>query len=50
MLANQAAISIENTRLHGELQELFVSSITALANAIDARDPYTRGHSERVSC
>ncbi|HEY4000193.1 MAG TPA: HD domain-containing phosphohydrolase, partial [Candidatus Xenobia bacterium] len=49
MLANQAAISIEKARLHGELQELFVSSITALANAIDARDPYTRGHSERVS-
>ncbi len=49
MLANQAAIAIENTRLHGELQELFVSSITALAAAIDARDPYTRGHSERVS-
>jgi putative nucleotidyltransferase with HDIG domain len=32
-----------------ENQELFVSSIRALAAAIDAKDPYTRGHSERVA-
>jgi len=49
MLASQAAIAIENSRLMEELQELFVQSITALANAIDARDPYTRGHSQRVT-
>jgi HD-GYP domain-containing protein (c-di-GMP phosphodiesterase class II) len=49
MLANQAAIALENSRLYEELQELFVESISALANAIDARDPYTRGHSQRVT-
>jgi putative nucleotidyltransferase with HDIG domain len=49
LLANQAAIAIENTELHHNLQELFINSIKALANAIDARDPYTRGHSERVT-
>ena len=32
-----------------ENQELFINSIRALAAAIDAKDPYTRGHSERVA-
>jgi len=32
-----------------ENQELFINSIRTLAAAIDAKDPYTRGHSERVA-
>lgn len=39
-------------RLHAaaqENQELFLGTIKALAAAIDEKDPYTRGHSERVS-
>ncbi|MCI0415289.1 HD domain-containing protein [bacterium] len=31
-----------------ENKELFMSAIRMLAAAIDAKDPYTRGHSERV--
>ena len=30
-------------------RELFIGTIRMLANAIDAKDPYTRGHSERVA-
>jgi HD-GYP domain-containing protein (c-di-GMP phosphodiesterase class II) len=30
-------------------KELFIGSIRMLANAIDEKDPYTRGHSERVA-
>jgi putative nucleotidyltransferase with HDIG domain len=33
----------------GDLEESYVSTIKVLAAAIDARDPYTHGHSARVS-
>ena len=32
-----------------ENQELFLSSIQMIAAAVDEKDPYTRGHSERVT-
>lgn len=32
-----------------ENRELFIGTVKALAAAIDGKDPYTRGHSERVS-
>ena len=48
-VANQCAIFAENTRLFGELEGLFIGSLKALTNSIDAKDPYTRGHSERVA-
>jgi len=47
--ANEAAIAIENARMYENLQDAFVGTIRSLAETIDAKDPYTRGHSERVS-
>ena len=42
--------AIEEIRLRAEEnKELFMGSIRMLANAIDEKDPYTRGHSERVA-
>lgn len=38
----------ENERLEGE-QKLLLAGIASLVKALEARDQYTRGHSERVS-
>lgn len=34
---------------HDRLQHTFLQSLLGLANALEAKDPYTRGHSERVA-
>jgi len=47
-VATTAAMAIENTRLHQTVLEAYKNTITALAAAIDAKDPYTCGHSQRV--
>jgi HD-GYP domain-containing protein (c-di-GMP phosphodiesterase class II) len=48
-IANECAVFIENGRLFADLKELFIGSLKALTNSIDAKDQYTRGHSERVA-
>ncbi len=48
-LAKQAATVLHIAQLYTNADELFLNTIKALVAAIDAKDPYTEGHSQRVS-
>jgi putative nucleotidyltransferase with HDIG domain len=48
-VAITAAMAIENTKLHQTILDAYKSTILTLAEAIDAKDPYTFGHSQRVT-
>jgi len=49
-LAHSFNYMASQVELHDKnLRELFISTTKALAAAIDAKDPYTRGHSQRVA-
>jgi HD-GYP domain-containing protein (c-di-GMP phosphodiesterase class II) len=48
-LASQAATVIRLARLYENTDKLFTRIIDAITGAIDLKDPYTRGHSQRVS-
>ena len=47
--ASQAAIALDNAKLTTNINNLFESFVTASVTAIEARDPSTSGHSERVA-
>lgn len=48
-LSNQVAIALDNARLYQELEEMFFQTAESLADAIEKRDPYTGGHTQRVT-
>jgi HD-GYP domain-containing protein (c-di-GMP phosphodiesterase class II) len=48
-LASQAAVAVENARLHEDIEKLFEGFVTAAVTAIESRDPTTHGHSGRVA-
>ncbi len=48
-LADQVAVAQANAYLITELRQLHWGTLTALARAIDAKSPWTLGHSERVT-
>jgi HD-GYP domain-containing protein (c-di-GMP phosphodiesterase class II) len=48
-LANSLVIFLENTMLYEDMHSMFLGTLHALTASIDAKDSYTRGHSERVA-
>lgn len=48
-LAFQISVAMENARLITDLQGLFIATVESLSAAIDAKSPWTAGHSARVT-
>jgi HAMP domain-containing protein len=49
LLTNQVAVALSNARLLEELTALNWGALKALARTVDAKSPWTAGHSERVT-
>ncbi|MBI4788085.1 MAG: GAF domain-containing protein [Chloroflexi bacterium] len=47
--AIQSSIALGNAQLYSDLRRAFTETVKVITNAVEARDPYTAGHSERVT-
>jgi diguanylate cyclase (GGDEF)-like protein len=48
-MGNHAGAVLENQRLHGALRTSYLATVAMLAEVIEAKDPFLRGHSDEVS-
>ncbi len=48
-LVSKAALSLENQALYESLYDNLVDTLRSLVMAVEAKDPYTRNHSQRVT-
>jgi HD-GYP domain-containing protein (c-di-GMP phosphodiesterase class II) len=48
-IANESAIFLENAMLYDDVHGLMMGLLHSLTSAVDAKDAYTLGHSERVA-
>ncbi len=49
VFGSQTASAIENARLYGQMREMNNEIIRSFAQAVEAKDIYTRGHSDQVA-
>ena len=47
--AGHVGVFLRNAMLYADLDAMFLGTLQAMVAAIDAKDPYTRGHSQRVA-
>jgi len=49
ILARHSGVALENSQLFADLQESYVATFKSLVMLMEARDPSTHGHSQRVT-
>jgi len=48
-IADQAASSLQRAHLFSDLEKAYLETVLTLANAVEAKDTYTKNHAENVS-